>query len=108
MGEVWAAFGSTARTASATKVVALKLMPVPDGEASNTVVMFYDEAKAAASLVHPSIVRTFELGRDDNLAFISMELVRGPSLTTLLQACAESGQFLPPVLVAYIGERMAS
>jgi serine/threonine protein kinase len=101
MAEVWAA--SRRGPSRFSKEVALKLIPAPNIE-TNTVMMFIDEAKAAAALDHPAIVRTFDLGRDRDVAFIAMELVRGPSLNALLAAKA----LLSPAIIAHIGERIAS
>lgn len=101
MAEVWAA--SRRGPSRFSKEVALKLIPAPNID-TNTVMMFIDEAKAAAALDHPAIVRTFDLGRDGDVAYIAMELVRGPSLNALLAAKVE----LSPAIVAHIGERIAS
>ena len=46
---------------------------------------FVREAKLAASLNHPNIVRILELGRTNNTYFIAMELVRGQSLLQLMK-----------------------
>ena len=45
---------------------------------------FRNEAVAAASLAHPSIVATYDTGEDAGVAYIVMELVEGPNLRTLL------------------------
>ncbi|HEU0030698.1 MAG TPA: serine/threonine-protein kinase [Kofleriaceae bacterium] len=46
---------------------------------------FIREAKLAAQLHHPNIVRILELGRSAGTYFIAMELVRGPSLLKLMK-----------------------
>ena len=45
---------------------------------------FRREAIAAAKLGHPDIVATYDTGEDDDVAYIVMELVDGPTLRTLL------------------------
>lgn len=105
MGEVWAA--KRAGPEGFEKIVALKVMRT-EGRSSNTLVMFFDEARAASALHHPSIVPTLDLGRDGEVAFIAMELVVGPSLTALLQRLALANTPLAPAIVAHLGARIAS
>ena len=53
-------------------------------------------SRLAANLNHPNIVQVFELGRDiDENLFISMELVNGVELTTLLDSLRASGKTMP-------------
>ena len=48
---------------------------------------FRREAQAVASLNHPNIVATFDFGTTDTeCAFLVMELLRGPTLRSILQA----------------------
>jgi serine/threonine protein kinase len=46
---------------------------------------FVREAKLAALLHHPNIVRVYELGRIDDVYFIAMELVHGIAISKLLR-----------------------
>ena len=41
---------------------------------------FNTEAESAASLVHPNIVSVYDVGRDGNLYYIVMELIKGKTL----------------------------
>lgn len=59
--------------------------------------MFLDEAAVASQLDHPNVVRTLQVGEDDEGPFMLMELVDGVSLGTLL---AKSRGDLMPVEVA--------
>ena len=43
---------------------------------------FNTEAQAAASLTHPNIVSIYDVGHEDNLYFIVMELIQGKTLKT--------------------------
>ena len=49
---------------------------------------FNIEAQSAASLAHPNIVSIFDVGQEDNIYYIVMELIQGK---TLKQIIAESG-----------------
>src|SRR6202011_288237 len=45
---------------------------------------FQTEARAAGLLTHPNIVVVYDAGEEDGLYYITMELVEGKSLQTLL------------------------
>jgi serine/threonine protein kinase len=47
---------------------------------------FQTEARAAGLLTHPNIVVVYDAGEDDGVFYITMELVEGRSLQTLLDA----------------------
>ena len=104
MGEVWAA--SASGPAGFSKMVALKLVLTPS-LATDTAVLFVDEARAAAALSHPAIVRIFDLGRAGPYAYLAMELVDGVALNTLLGRLARRGGRLTPAMVGWIGLRIA-
>ena len=64
--------------------VALKV-PRPEFLLSMPMVRrFLAEARAAASLDHPNILKLFEVGRDGAICYIAQELCRGPSLADWL------------------------
>ena len=50
------------------------------------------EAQAAASITHPNIVSVFDVGREDNLYYIVMELIQGKTLKEII---TEEGEPLP-------------
>ncbi|MBS0463005.1 MAG: serine/threonine protein kinase, partial [Proteobacteria bacterium] len=52
---------------------------------------FRFEAKAAAALNHPNIVQILEIGQEQGIVFIAMQLVRGPTLAEQI-----GGERLPP------------
>lgn len=105
MGEVWAA--QKASQFGFERLVALKLLRGVAHD-SNAAVMFFDEARAAAALNHAAIVPTTDLGQYGDTFYIAMGMVRGPSLTAVLQRLAVQKRPVPPAIVAYIGERIAS
>src|SRR5262249_55954488 len=65
---------------------------------------FQTEARAAGLLTHPHIVVVFDAGEEDGLYYITMELVEGKSLQTLLDA----GQAFPLARVLRIMEQTCS
>ncbi len=69
--------------------------------------MFLDEAKIVANLVHPNIVRLYELGADGQRLFLAMELLFGQSLWDVWDACRTRGVRLRYDTVAWIGARVA-
>ncbi len=79
MAEVWEASDETLGRRVAIKVLHRHL-------AGDTVLLerFRREAVAAARLMHPGIVATFDTGREANSAYIVMELVRGKNLREVL------------------------
>ncbi|MES2365180.1 MAG: serine/threonine-protein kinase [Pseudomonadota bacterium] len=47
---------------------------------------FYLEAKSAGSLNHPNIVTIHDIGKADNIVYMAMEFLEGPSLKEVLDA----------------------
>ena len=45
---------------------------------------FNTEAQAAASLTHPNIVSIFDVGHEDNIYYIVMELIQGKTLKEII------------------------
>ncbi len=46
---------------------------------------FYQEAKAAGCLSHPSIVTIYDVGKSDDIAYIAMEFLEGSELRDILK-----------------------
>src|SRR5579871_3886457 len=64
--------------------IAVKVLP-PEKMADEAVLArFHREARAAASLSHPNLVRAFDIDEDGDFAFIVMEYVHGYSLQRLV------------------------
>ena len=101
MGEVWVARNLTLHAETAIKVLRRDL--AESGEIHERLL---DEARAAAQLEHPSIVRVYDFGRaEPGDPFIVMEVLRGSSLGHMLDAqgalCPTYvGQILLPILSA--------
>ncbi len=68
--------------------------------------MFVDEAKIAARLTHPNIVKILDLGHSHGEYFIAMEYLRGVDLRTVLSRCAEVNQAVPLRLACFILSRV--
>lgn len=64
--------------------------------------LFLGEARLAALLDHPNIVRIYDLDRVDNYYFISMEYVAGETLFGMLHMAAKNQRPMRPYEVATI------
>jgi tRNA A-37 threonylcarbamoyl transferase component Bud32 len=84
-GEVW-----QARDERLDRDVAIKILGPNADEAFRE--RFADEARRAASVLHPNVVTVFDEGRDGADAFMVMELVRG---RTLRDVIADRGPLRP-------------
>jgi serine/threonine-protein kinase len=98
MASVWRADDTLLRREVAVKLPFPHLLRQPDTRAR-----FLREARAAAALDHPGILRIFDIGAEDP-PFIVMELLRGRSLRAFLD---ENGAPLGE-MVAMIGGALAS
>ena len=64
--------------------VALKVLPPEMAESEERRARFKREAQAIAALDHPNIVQVFSVEQAQGIHFITMQLVRGKTLTELL------------------------
>ena len=65
--------------------VAIKVLPPAKAEEPRSAGRFYREARAAAALDHPNIVRTHDIDQDGNLHFLVMEYVDGSSMLEIIK-----------------------
>jgi serine/threonine protein kinase len=65
--------------------VAVKVLPPAKADQPAALGRFYREARAAGSISHPNIVRTYDIDQDGNLHFIVMEYVDGPNLLDVVK-----------------------
>ena len=81
MGEVY-----RARDSNLDRDVAIKVLPAQLGDDPEALSRFEREAKAVAALSHPNILAIFEFGRQENVAYAVMELLKGETLRSRLSA----------------------
>ena len=97
MGEVYLAWDSELERTIAIKVL-------HEGEASgDRTRRFVQEAKAASALHHPNVAHVYEIGSQDNIRFIAMEIIEGETL----RARIARGPMKPEEVLA-IGTQIAS
>src|SRR6188508_1788051 len=70
--------------------------------------MFLDEARLAALLDHPNIVRIIEVGHDGEDYFLVMELVQGKPMSAVLRKAAREHRPPSPALTSYLISQAAS
>ncbi len=98
VGEVWRAVDT-----SLERVVALKMLLPRFRDDPESAARFHREARLAAGLRHPHIVRVHAFGEIDRRLYLDMELVEGESLAAALAA----GGPLHPHRAADVVERIA-
>ena len=74
-----------ARHTSLGRHVALKILPSDQARDQLTLNRFLREARAAAALDHPNIVRLYDVGQGTGLHFLVMEYVDGENVQTILE-----------------------
>ena len=67
------------------RYVAIKVLKKQYKEDENFVRKFRSEAQAAAGLIHPNIVNVYDVGEDNGISFIVMELVEGITLKEYIE-----------------------
>lgn len=67
------------------RFVAVKVMKQEFSENTNFISKFRVEAQAAASLMHPNIVNVYDVGEDNGIHYIVMELVDGITLKKYIE-----------------------
>lgn len=66
--------------------VAIKVLQGAKARDPKSLERFYREARAAATLDHPNIVRAFDVGQEDRFHYLVMEFVDGQSLRQLVKS----------------------
>ena len=83
MGEVWAAYDTRLDRRVALKLLRPEL--VPTGTQGRAVVArFKREARLTARLEHPGVPAVFDVGAEDDVLYIAMQLVDGQDLGDVL------------------------
>lgn len=100
MAEIWLA-RQEGPAGFAKRLVIKRILPHLARDAK-FVEMFLDEARVAALLEHPNIVRISDLGQVDNSYFIAMEFIDGPDLDYMIARARQLGTQIPLVIAARI------
>ncbi|MBE7555200.1 MAG: protein kinase [Anaerolineales bacterium] len=74
------------------RYVSIKVLHSHMIEEKNFVARFEREALAVGKLRHPNIVQAFDFDREDDIYFMAMEFIDGPTLKDELQARKAAGQ----------------
>lgn len=91
-----------AHPSSYQRIVALKrLLPDAAQDARRTE-MFLREAKLAAMLRHPNVIRAYDYGEIEGELYLAMEYVEGQPLSRVLGALAKENTTLEPSLAAHV------
>ena len=101
MGAVYLAEHETLR-----RLVALKVLTLSKKDANSklTIDRFQREARAAAALDHPNIVRMHDVGKHADIHYLAMEYVEGQTLEQILTS---GGPITPSRAVEYIAQAAA-
>jgi len=90
------------------RIVATKTLRLSEEDAgmshAELVHYFQTEAQAAGRLTHPNIVAIYDVGESDGVYYITMELVNGKSLQSML----DSGERFPATRLLRIMEQICS
>lgn len=105
MGEVF--LGLRLGRGAAQEPVAIKALLTHLSDDEEAVGRFRAEAELAARMNHPRLVRLLEMGVHDGRHWQAMELVRGVSLSTLLEAAQKAAAPLPPEVLTLVGHALA-
>jgi serine/threonine-protein kinase len=95
------------RASGFEKRVALKRMLLEVSEDPEFVTRFTDEARIVSTFNHANIAQVFDFGQVHGEYYLTMELIDGPDLGTLLEACALQQQPIPIPTSVYIVASMA-
>jgi beta-lactam-binding protein with PASTA domain/predicted Ser/Thr protein kinase len=102
MADVWLAEDAHLQRQVALKVLHSRYLQDPD-----FIARFQREAEAAAGLQHPNIVAVFDRGADDDVNYIAMRYVEGPTLKELIERGLTPEQAVALVRQVLEGARFA-
>lgn len=90
-----------------SRPVAIKVIHEHLAEDPAFVEMFLDEARLAAQIAHPNVVRVEELGQHERTYFMAMEWIRGAALSSLMAGLQRQRRALSPPLACAIAMEVA-
>ncbi|MBN2196329.1 MAG: serine/threonine protein kinase [Polyangiaceae bacterium] len=100
MAMVWAA--RLKGTRGFQKIVAVKTMLPKLSEDDQFEQMFLDEASLASQIRHPYVVEILDLGEEDGILYLVMEMVDGVPLNQLMKAAKKGGGIPLPIAVRVV------
>src|SRR5689334_13439073 len=86
------------------RVVALKQVLPNLADSNEFVQMFLNEARLAARLDHPNIVKIIELGSIADQYFCSMEFLPGENVGSIVRQCLDRQRDIPLEVTAAVGQ----
>ncbi|MBX3219423.1 MAG: protein kinase [Labilithrix sp.] len=89
-------------TSRRQRVVALKRLLPDAARDRRRAEMFLREARLAAMLDHPNVVRAYDYGEIDGELYLAMEYVEGQPLSRVLSALEAAGERMPPAVAAWL------
>lgn len=105
MAMVWAARLKGSR--GFQKIVAVKTMLPRLSEDEQFEQMFLDEASLASQIRHPHVVEIMDLGEEDGILYLVMEMVDGIPLNQLMKAAKRKGGIPLPISVRLVMQACA-
>ena len=81
------------------RAVVIKRMLASLAGQGDFVAMFRDEARLAAQLVHPHLVRVREMGCIESRDYLCMDFLPGEDFSTLVRRASQRGEYVPVPLV---------
>lgn len=89
------------------KEVAVKVIRSELSEDPQFIRMFLDEARLSGALSHPNIAQTFDFGQVGGTYYLAMELVRGRTLSAILETLRTQGLRLGASASLFVAKELA-
>jgi len=102
MGRVYKAFDSEIK-----ELVALKILNSEIASGESVIERFRNELKLARRIAHRSVCRMFDLGRAGDTTYITMELVSGEDIKTLLRRVGQLSAHRAVAVAREVAEGLA-
>ena len=104
MGAVYRAFDPLIKRTLAIKTIRLDI-PRQSPQHQAFIERFYQEARISGTLSHPSIVTLFDIGEENGVPFLAMEIVDGKTIGAILE---EGTRFKPEKVIALMSQVAAA
>lgn len=104
MGAVYRAFDPLIKRTLAIKTIRLDI-PRQSPQHQAFIERFYQEARISGTLSHPSIVTLFDIGEENGVPFLAMELVDGQTIAAILEG---GTRFKPERVIGLVSQVAAA